>query len=233
MGIGYDENDTYAQEFGANGDLGNDFNGVNTSVYIRIPFEVSDPSTITSLTLRMKYDDGFVAYLNDTLVADANAPGGLTWNSEATGNHSDGEAVTFLDWNITSFVNRLRQGTNVLAIHGLNDGITSSDMLITAELTGTRITDPSLGDPGYLAAPSPRTFNGDTFDGFVGDTTFNIDRGFFEAPFALEVTSSTEGAEIRYTLDGSPPSPTRGIVYSGPIQITGTTCFGSGRAWIN
>ena len=223
MGIGYDENDTYAQEFGANGDLGNDFNGVNTSVYIRIPFEVSDPSTITSLTLRMKYDDGFVAYLNDTLVADANAPGGLSWNSEATGNHSDGEAVTFLDWNITSFVNNLRPGTNILAIHGLNDGITSSDMLITAELTGTRITDPSLGDSGYLATPSPRTFNGDTFDGFVGDTSFNIDRGFFEDPFTLEVTSSTEGAEIRYTLDGSPPSPTRGVVYTGPIQITGTT----------
>ncbi|MCH2332007.1 MAG: lamin tail domain-containing protein, partial [Roseibacillus sp.] len=31
MGIGYDENDTYTQEFGTNGDLGNDFNGVNTS----------------------------------------------------------------------------------------------------------------------------------------------------------------------------------------------------------
>ena len=123
----------------------------------------------------------------------------------------------------TSFVNRLRRGTNVLAIHGLNDGITSSDMLITAELTGTRITDPSLGDPGYLASPSPRTFNGDTFDGFVGDTSFNIDRGFFEDPFALEVTSSTEGAEIRYTLDGSPPSPTRGMIYTGPIQVTGTT----------
>jgi len=223
MGIGYDENSTYNQEFGTNGDLDDDFNGVNTSVYIRVPFEVSDPSTVTNLTLKMKYDDGFVAYLNDILVADANAPGGLTWNSEATGNHSDGEAVTFLDWDITSFVNRLTVGTNVLAIHGLNDGLTSSDMLITAELRGTRITDPSLGGPGYLATPSPRTFNGDTFDGFVGDTAFNIDRGFFEEPFDLEITSSTERAEIRYTLDESPPSPTSGLVYAGPIPITGTT----------
>ncbi len=223
MGIGYDENSTYAQEFGTDGNLGDDFNNVNTSVYIRVPFEVSDPSTITNLTLKMKYDDGFVAYLNDTLVADANAPGGLTWNSEATGNHSDGEAVVFQDWNITSFVNRLTAGTNILAIHGLNDGITSSDMLITAEIRGTRITDPSLGDPGYLATPSPRTFNGDTFGGFVGDTTFNVDRGFFEEPFDLEITSSTEEAEIRYTLDGSPPGPSRGQVYNGPISITGTT----------
>ena len=92
MGIGYDENSTYVPEFGSNGNLGDAFNNVNTSVYIRVPFEVSDPSTITNLTLKMKYDDGFVAYLNDNLIADANAPGGLTWESEATGNHSDGEA---------------------------------------------------------------------------------------------------------------------------------------------
>ena len=223
MGIGYDENNTYTQEFGANGNLGDALNDVNTSVYIRVPFEVSDPSTITNLTLRMKYDDGFVAYLNDTLIADVNAPGGLTWDSEATGNHPDNEAVNFQEWNITSFVDRLTPGTNVLAIHGLNDGLTSSDMLITAEIRGTRITDPSIGGPGYLATPSPRTFNGDTFGGFVGDTSFDIDRGFFEEPFDLEITSSTEGAEIRYTLDGTPPSPTRGQVYMGPIRITGTT----------
>ena len=223
MGIGYDENATYIQEFGTNGNLGDAFNDVNTSVYIRLPFEINDPSTITKLTLKMKYDDGFVAYLNDTLVADANAPGGLTWNSEATGNHSDGEAVVFQEWDITSFINSILSGTNILAIHGLNDGITSSDMLITAELSGTRITDPSLGAPGYLATPSPRSFNGDTFAGFVADTAFSIDRGFFEDPFDLEITSSTEGAEIRYTLDGSPPTPSSGLVYTGPIPITGTT----------
>ncbi|MFP6898466.1 MAG: lamin tail domain-containing protein [Roseibacillus sp.] len=223
MGIGYDENSTYSLEFGTDGNLGNEFNGVNTSVYIRVPFEVDDPSSITKLTLKMKYDDGFVAYLNDTLVADANAPGGLTWNSEATGNHSDGEAVVFQDSDITSFAHILGAGTNILAIHGLNDNITSSDMLITAELHGTRITDPSLGGPGYLETPSPRGFNGDTFDGFVSDTSFSVDRGFFEEAFDLEITSATEGAEIRYTLDGSPPSPTRGQVYAGAIRITGTT----------
>jgi hypothetical protein len=223
MGIGYDESSTYIPEFGSNGNLGDAFNNVNTSVYIRVPFEVSDPSTITNLTLKMKYDDGFVAYLNDNLMADANAPGGLTWDSEATGNHSDGEAVVFQDWNVTSFVNKLNAGTNILAIHGLNDNITSSDMLIAAELRGTRITDPSLGGPGYLALPSPRTFNGDTFGGFVSDTSFTIDRGFFEEAFDLEITTATEGAEIRYTLDGSPPSPTRGEVYTGAIRVAGTT----------
>ncbi len=223
MGIGYDENATYGTEFGPGGDLGNAFNGVNTSVYIRIPFDAPDAATVTELTLRMKYDDGFVAYLNDTIVADANAPGGLTWNSGATGNHSDGSAVVFQDFDISAHAHLLQSTGNVLAIHGLNDGLTSSDMLIAAELHAMRVTDPSLGGPGYLANPSPRTFNGDTFGGFVGDTTFNVDRGFFETGFDLEITSTTEGAEICYTLDGSRPSATQGQIYSGPIRIDGTT----------
>jgi hypothetical protein len=223
MGIGYDENSTYSNEFGNGGDLGNALNGVNNSAYIRIPFEVDDPGVVTELILKMKYDDGFVAYLNDTLIADANAPGGLTWDSEATTDHSDNEAVVFQDYNVTSLAHLLNKGTNILAIQGLNGGITSSDMLITAELHGKKITDPSLGGPGYLAVPSPRGYNGDTFNGFVGDTQFSVDRGFFDENFELEIISATEGAEIRYTLDGSDPAPTRGRVYNAPIRVTRTT----------
>lgn len=55
------------------------------------------------------------------------------------------------------------------------------------------------------------------------DTKFNHDRGFFQAPFDLEITTKTPGLEIRYTLDGSEPSPTSGKVYQGPLPIKGTT----------
>ena len=223
MGVGYDENTTYANEFGDNGNLGGQLNGVNNSLYIRANFMVDNPASITELILKMKYDDGFVAYLNDTLIADANAPGGLSWNSEATADHSDNEAVVFQEFNVSSFLYLLKEGKNVLAIHGLNGGITSSDMLISAELHGKKITDPSLGKAGYLAMPSPRGYNGETFDGFVGDTQFSVDRGFYEESFNLEITSSTEGAKIRYTLDGTAPSTTNGILYEGPINVDKTT----------
>src|SRR5207247_4266116 len=56
---------------------------VNATAFLRIPFTVTDPSVIQFLTLRMKYDDGFVAYLNGQLVASANAPLLPTWNSSA------------------------------------------------------------------------------------------------------------------------------------------------------
>ena len=223
MGVGYDENTTYANEFGDNGNLVGELNGVNNSLYIRANFMVDNPASITELILKMKYDDGFVAYLNDTLIADANAPGGLSWNSEATADHSDNEAVVFQEFNVSSFLYLLKEGKNVLAIHGLNGGITSSDMLISAELHGKKITDPSLGKAGYLGMPSPRGYNGETFDGFVGDTQFSVDRGFYDASFNLEITSSTEGAKIRYTLDGTAPSTTNGILYEGPINVDKTT----------
>jgi len=48
--------------------------GVNPSVFIRIPFNVADPSAIQTLKLRMKYNDGFAAYLNGTEIVKRNAP---------------------------------------------------------------------------------------------------------------------------------------------------------------
>lgn len=58
--------------------------------------------------------------------------------------------------------------------------------------------------------------------GKVAEVHFSVKRGFFNAPFSLSLASATSGAAIRYTLDGSAPSPTNGIVYAGPISITAT-----------
>jgi len=222
-GVGYDESSTYVPEFGADGNLGDRLNNINTSLYLRIPFEVADAASISDLTLKMKYDDGFAAFLNGVRVAGANAPSKTVWNSTATGNHADGDATTLKAFDIIAHADLLTNGANVLAIQGLNTSITSSDMLITPELHAVRITDPSIGDPGFLGTPSPGTFNGDTFDGFVSDTTFSIDRGFFKAPFDVRISTEMADAEIRYTLDGTAPGKGRGKIYSGPIRIRGTT----------
>ena len=57
----------------------------------------------------------------------------------------------------------------------------------------------------------------------VQDTRFSIHRGFFDQPFALEISTGTAGATIRYTLDGSAPSDTTGLIYSQPLRIERTT----------
>ena len=75
----------------------------------------------------------------------------------------------------------------------------------------------------YFFVPSPEAANGDSFEGFVGDTNFTVDRGFFELPFSLEITTDTPDATIRYTTDGSEPTEMSGLIYLDPITISETT----------
>lgn len=76
---------------------------------------------------------------------------------------------------------------------------------------------------GYYANPTPSDTNPTGLEGFVKDTRFAPDRGFYTDPIPVEITTETEGAQIRYTTDGSDPSPTRGTLYTGPITISSTT----------
>jgi len=75
----------------------------------------------------------------------------------------------------------------------------------------------------YFATPTPGSANSTGSPGVVRDTNFSIDRGFYDTPFNLEITSDTTGALIRYTLDGSLPSLSNGLSYTGPIPISTTT----------
>lgn len=55
----------------------------NASVFTRVPFDVENPSRLTELQLGMKYNDGFVAYINGQEVARRNAPVAPQWDSTA------------------------------------------------------------------------------------------------------------------------------------------------------
>ncbi|MBN2762510.1 MAG: CotH kinase family protein, partial [Bacteroidales bacterium] len=108
----------------------------NTSCYVRIPFNINagDLSTFTSLVISVRYDDGFVAWLNGKKVAEANAPAAPVWNSSSTGGH---EASSIQTFNISAFIADLKAGDNLLALQGLNQNTTSSDFIISASLTAS------------------------------------------------------------------------------------------------
>ena len=72
------------------------------SLYTRQTFQVADPADVNGLTLKLRYDDGFAAYLNGTLVASHNAPGTLAYNSVASGEHVDSQAIGFVDFDLSS-----------------------------------------------------------------------------------------------------------------------------------
>lgn len=151
-GVGYEHATGYESLIGL--DVGTPMYGINGSCYVRIPFVVSDPARVGALTLRMKYDDGFAAYLNGTEVMRVNAPVPLLWNSRATALHNDSDAVIFEGYAITQPVT-LVAGTNMLAIHGLNEQTTSSDFLILPELHAALAGTLQTNDIRYFIIPTP------------------------------------------------------------------------------
>ncbi len=81
----------------------------------------------------------------------------------------------------------------------------------------------SAGGTGYLRPPTPGTANGPAFEGIVADTSFSLDRGFYDTNISVTITTATPGAVIRYTLNGSEPSAASGFIYTSALQITNTT----------
>ena len=81
----------------------------------------------------------------------------------------------------------------------------------------------SDGSVGYLSPATPGSINGATLEGFVADTTFSHQRGFYTRPIEVAISSETPDAEIRYTTDGREPTPRFGQIYTGPISISSTT----------
>ena len=150
-GVGFERQSGYEQLFKI--DTGNQMygNNGNASCYIRIPFVVSgNPDTFNALTLKARYDDGFVAYLNGVEIGRALFLGEPAWNSRAYSNHDDFEAILFDELNISAHAGLLKQGQNLLAIQAMNSSPTSSDFLFSVELVAGRTTSPD--DSGMAEA---------------------------------------------------------------------------------
>ena len=77
---------------------------------------------------------------------------------------------------------------------------------------------------GFFQTPTPGGANGLQVPGFVEDTVFSVNRGFFSAPFTVHITCATPGAAIYYTANGSEPT-TSSTPYPGAagIPISATT----------
>ena len=129
--------------------------GENASVYARIPFVIADRPALdrwNRLTLRIKAEDGFIAYLNGIRVAELHAPASPSWNSQATQSHPDSAAINFLDFDISQHLSDLRVGDNMLALHVLNSSVGSSDLLALPQLVAAEISVSVAGARAYTGA---------------------------------------------------------------------------------
>ena len=115
-----------------------------TSFFMRAPFALDAGNLPENLTLRVKYDDAFVAYINGVEVARKNTRNDVNgFDSRARG-HSNREAVVYENISLSSKISQIDLGeNNVLAIHVLNSSVNSSDMLMSLELVDGVVSDES------------------------------------------------------------------------------------------
>ena len=140
-GIGYDNGSDYDSVIKTSIPAG------TTEAWVRFPFQVTDPSALSGLLLKLRYDDGFEAYINGTLVDSNNNTPPI----------SSQESNGFVDFDIAAHHSALRAGTNVLAIRLINASSTSSDLLLIPELQSSG--QATLNSYVLLSDPTPGVAN--------------------------------------------------------------------------
>ena len=215
-----------------------------TTVYIRRVFSIASPvDNAQRLSLTMDYDDGFVAYLDGTEIARGSTTNGVgspvlfnaTANSHEASAGSGGNAPTTYDLGTVN--NRLAVGNHVLAIHGINQTPTSSDLSIIADLflgSGGCPANTICSDTNWTLASSPVTVSSSLT--IAAGATLTIDPGVIVqlgsgvnltvADGGRLLAEGTSNAPIRFTrsggsgswghliIDGSVGSPESRIAYA-------------------
>jgi len=132
-GIGYGDGDDAT--------VLSDMRGNYYSIYLRRRFLLDDPEKLENPVLEIKYDDGFVAYLNGDEIGRSSNMEGLgsppAHDADATPNHEVTAAPALIS--LKPFRDILKPGENVLAIQVHNGTLNSSDLSIRPRLFDRRI----------------------------------------------------------------------------------------------
>jgi hypothetical protein len=224
-GVGFDQDSELDNLIGPGGDVETESFGINSSVYVRIPFHIDSLANLVRLTFRMKYDDGFIAYLNGTEIASGNKPPSPSWNSNASAERANGQALVFADTNLTAQANALLQaGNNVLTIHGMNVSQANGDLLVLPRLEAEFTT--SVGEPGalgYFQIATPGLNNDGSLGLPSGSVTISQPGRGFTGSLTVTLSADSPTAQIRYTTNGTVPGASSALYSGGNINIGGST----------
>jgi hypothetical protein len=203
MGVGYattTSSDPYDLYIGAGGDIQTPMFQQNETVYLRVPFNIDDPAAVTGLSFSARYDDGFAIYINGSpILASVNGPGDGVWGFEAGAgaSHSDSDAIALEPFTINLSQVNLVAGQNILAVHGLNRGASSSDFLFDCELSA------QLSAAGgqalvYMTPPTPGSPNANgvvDLGPVIGNVSENPPRPNVASQSDLKITATVAATQ--------------------------------------
>ncbi len=109
------------------------------TVYVRKEFEIEKPANIISLTLNVLIDDGCIIWINGNEVARLYCSSGVKYYNSLTNSttHDVSDGFPYDQIIIENASSILVAGTNIIAIHGIQSSINSSDFSLDAELIAT------------------------------------------------------------------------------------------------
>ncbi|MBN1118831.1 MAG: CotH kinase family protein [Bacteroidales bacterium] len=162
-----------------------------STFYLRTTFDAATVKNINQINVSTDYDDGFIVWVNGQEAFRRYAPEIPSYNAFATELHESGTPENFI---ADSFMVKLVEGTNLLAVQVFNENLASSDIHFDISLS---------------AEPSAAVLQ-DT----VG-ITFSHPAGMYGSPFTLTLTSPDATANLVYTLDGSNPQYSATAITAG------------------
>ncbi len=147
-GFGYSSESDELQYIGTQT---NDMSGNYMSLYIRLPFTLTNRQieSFTQLQAEVHYDDGYVLYLNGTRVAASSGISGNPPTHDQSGGTATDPPVALVD--LTSRLNWLVAGTNVLAMQVHNASLSGS-----SDCFGSPILRAIVGNAGGGDDPRAR-----------------------------------------------------------------------------
>lgn len=191
---------------GTGGTLLSDMMNSYSTVFMRTTFEALNVENMQEISFTVNYDDGFVIWINGEEVLRQYAPVDLGHDAFATGLHESGIPELFI---IDNDRLTILEGTNTLAVIGLNENLASTDFYFDVEISAQPGL-PELIDTIGIA--------------------FNYPSGFYSSPFTLQLNSPDPSAGIKYTLDGSnPQNSTTSYIAGASASITINPLSTTGR----
>ena len=228
QGLGYDLTENFDPYIDT--DVQSTMQHVHSSIYVRYPFILDNVRSIHRLELTLRSDDGCVVYINGHEVHRQHAPL-YDLGPGATAVRTADETLLGAPQsiNLTEFRSRLQPGYNVLAIHGLNQSITSSDFLVQPTLTASlgRADRPpdGLNSPDLIAyalegtLPEVELLGDEMLVSYVNTADLKNSGGRVDVETSADLSAWRRWPFVSRSIKGADDGFNEQVVLAGPREL--------------
>ena len=170
---------------------------------------ISATTTLKAIAFKTGMTDSPVTSGTYTIIPPPSAP----VFSPGAGTYTSAPTVTITSSGATS-IHYTTNGNTPTSSSTLYTGPILVSTSLTLEAIGTNSSGTSPVTTGQYTINAPPQ---------VTAPTFSPPAGTYTSAQTVTISTTTSGASIRYTTDGSTPSETAGTVYSSPVNISITT----------